>query len=267
MSELTRICVAGDWHGNTQWATSLIKAVSNDYLQDQPYPLFLQLGDFGIWPGLGGSKYREKVAKAINKAGAKLFFVDGNHENHPWLINRMDKHTISGYSEDDIRHGAVRCYYDSEFYWLPRSKTWTWHDRTWMALGGAESMDKAWRTPYEDWWPQEALTYEQIEMAKAKGHVDVMCTHDVPQSINPSYGHGINFPYEAFERSRQHSAKLEEVMDTCKPEYWMHGHLHMQYTKFAVKPWAKIRVDCLDMDGTAKNWCILNIKTMEWEPR
>lgn len=266
MSELTRICVAGDWHGNTAWATSLIRAVSNDYLADQPYPLFLQLGDFGIWPGLDGSKYREKIAKALNKTGAKLFFIDGNHEKHPWLYDRMEKHTVKGYAENDIIHGAVRCYHQTDFFWLPRGKRWDWHGRQWLALGGAVSVDRQWRTEGEDWWPTEAITDEQAQLAIAGGHADVMVTHDSPSSVFINFPRG-TWPHKEIFKAEQGRAKLQSVVDVVQPEYIMHGHMHMQFTKILTTNWGKMRVDCLDMDGTAQNWCILNIKTMEWESR
>lgn len=266
MSELTRICVAGDWHGNTAWATSLIKVVSNDYLSDQPYPLFLQLGDFGIWPGVGGSNYREKVSKAITKTGSKLFFIDGNHEKHPWLIDRAKKHTVQSCPEDDILHGAVRCYHDSEFYWLPRGKRWDWHGRKWLALGGATSLDRQWRVDGESWWKEEAITPEQVQFVIDGGHADVMVTHECPDMVNhshPNYG----FPQEDINKAKEHQKLLQKVVDEVKPEYLMHGHFHVQYTRTIDRSWGKVRVDGLDMDGTPRNWCILNIKTMEWEPR
>ena len=48
-----RIGVAGDWHGNTPWATRAIRKISALLPAGGPR-VIVHLGDFGIWPGPGG---------------------------------------------------------------------------------------------------------------------------------------------------------------------------------------------------------------------
>src|ERR1035441_83787 len=50
-----RIGVAGDWHGNTAWATRAIEKMARLLPETGPRGI-VHLGDFGIWPGPGRSE-------------------------------------------------------------------------------------------------------------------------------------------------------------------------------------------------------------------
>ncbi len=129
-----RVLAAGDWHGNREWALSVIKRVPQ-LLRDEQPRLVLHLGDFGIWPGTEGRRYLDAVSAVLTLVNAQLWFVDGNHEDFPQLA-RMADHTLA-----DGRI-AVR----SNIFHLPRGHRWKWHGRTWLACGGGVSLDKAART-------------------------------------------------------------------------------------------------------------------------
>ena len=75
-----RIVVAGDWHGNEEWAVSVIRRIPT-LLAGEDQRLILHLGDFGIWPGQAGQVYLDRVSHALAEADAELWFVDGNHED------------------------------------------------------------------------------------------------------------------------------------------------------------------------------------------
>src|SRR5262245_57852325 len=60
-----RIVVAGDWHGNIEWARYAIKAVSA-LLPDEPDRTILHCGDFGFDPASrAGRWYLYKVGQAL----------------------------------------------------------------------------------------------------------------------------------------------------------------------------------------------------------
>ena len=82
--EPRRILVAGDWHGNEDWALSVIRRVPS-MLAGEPRRLILQLGDFGIWPDRAGQHYLARVAALLAEVDAELWFIDGNHEDFPQL--------------------------------------------------------------------------------------------------------------------------------------------------------------------------------------
>ena len=79
-----RILVAGDWHGNREWAINVIRR-ADQLLAGQSTRLILHLGDFGIWPGLDGERYLAGVVWALKQVRAELWFVDGNHEDFSLL--------------------------------------------------------------------------------------------------------------------------------------------------------------------------------------
>jgi hypothetical protein len=50
-------------------------------------------------------------------------------------------------------------------------------------LGGAWSIDKDWRVPGESWWPEEELSYEQLDRAYqlyVKSKPQIVATHEAP---------------------------------------------------------------------------------------
>ena len=79
-----RIGVAGDWHGNTTWATRAVRKIAA-LLPADGTRVILHLGDFGIWPGSGGREYLSRLDAALAAADAELSFVDGNHEDFAQL--------------------------------------------------------------------------------------------------------------------------------------------------------------------------------------
>src|ERR1700722_6029730 len=67
-----RIVVAGDWHGNEEWAVSVIRRVPT-LLAAESQRLILHLGDFGIWPDKAGLVYLDQVSKVLAEVDAELW--------------------------------------------------------------------------------------------------------------------------------------------------------------------------------------------------
>jgi Calcineurin-like phosphoesterase len=144
-----RIVVAGDWHGDEEWAVSVIRRVPH-LLAGESQRVILHLGDFGIWPDRQGKMYLDRVSGALAEAGAELWFVDGNHEDFAQL-DKLD--------ENPGPDGRVTVV--PRVRHLPRGYRWNWHGLTWLACGGAVSLDRAVRTEGVDWWPEEEITAGQ----------------------------------------------------------------------------------------------------------
>lgn len=160
-----KIMVAGDWHGEWFWGCAAIR--QGCALLDDP-KVIVVLGDFGIgdWgvPGKG-RKFLDRIGAALEKEDAWLFFIDGNHEDFTYLDRRLPHGT------DGIVPLRER------LYWASRGSRWRWQGKTWLALGGAVSLDRKIRKEGRDWWAQEAITPEQAAHA-AQAPADVMITHD-----------------------------------------------------------------------------------------
>ena len=93
--EPRRILVAGDWHGNEDWAVSVIRRVPS-MLAGEPRRLILQLGDFGVWPDRVGQHYLTRISALLAEVDAELWFIDGNHEDFPQLARLASDRTPDG---------------------------------------------------------------------------------------------------------------------------------------------------------------------------
>ena len=71
---------------------------------------------------------------------------------------------------------------DEHIFHVLRGEIMTIDDKTFFCLGGAVSIDKAYRTPRISWWPEEEITYHDIDNAianleKVNNKVDYVITH------------------------------------------------------------------------------------------
>ena len=259
MTAPTRVLVAGDWHGATDWAVGVIEQLPK-LLPDEPHPLILHAGDFGVWPGLAGKMYLRAVHNALADVGATLWFVDGNHEDHARL-GQLWKRVYTGKPIGfplNIRNA------ESLIHWLPRGHRWTWHDRVWLALGGATSVDWKVRREGISWWPQEAITYRQGMDVMAAGKADVMLTHDCPDNVPMRLPDAPG--WWDMEAAEDHREKLGVIVDEVKPSWLIHGHYHLHHQTTVQRDYGPLHVTGLDQNGALRgNYQVLNVQTMEWE--
>ena len=208
-----RVLAAGDWHGNMTRAYGVIQSAG---IRD--IPVVLQLGDFGFWaPGADTDAYLDTVEKACAEFNVTLLWVDGNHECFPALyslpLNEIGVRPI----REHIHH-------------LPRGFRWNWHGRTWMALGGAHSVDKHMRKPGRSWWPEEFLSDADIDLAIAGGPVDIIAAHDCPDRVAiPGLAPDGFFPAEQIVYAEAHRWMVGQVVDATQPGVFLHGHYHVRY--------------------------------------
>jgi Calcineurin-like phosphoesterase len=254
-----RILVAGDWHGNTAWAVHVIKLAA-EVLDGEPAKTIVHLGDFGIWPGPPGWKYMAALTEATGAHGVEVCFVDGNHEDHDFLdIVREGKRQPDGSLHPPFSIAP-------DIWWLPRGYRWTWHGRTWLALGGGVSLDRAIRTEGKSWWPQEEITAEQAAQVIVDGGADVMVTHDCPSGVRHTFPPPPSFwdPRD-LARNDVHRQQLQLVVNAVQPKHLMHGHLHRSYQRTCDFGYGPVSVTGLDCDGgDGANWAVLDTRTMTW---
>jgi len=251
-----RILVAGDWHGNEEWAVSVIRRIPT-LLAGEDQRLILHLGDFGIWPDKAGQVYLDRVSQALAEADAELWFVDGNHEDFARLDQLDRKPGPDG-----------RVMVGPRIMHLPRGYRWTWHGLTWLACGGGVSLDRAVRTEGVDWWPQEEITTEQEIALSTSGHADVMVCHDCPSGVAHTFAHPPpEWAPEDLARNDAHRRRLQRIVDAVMPTYLMHGHLHRAYQRTCDFGYGPVNVTGLDADNRLRNFAALDVTTMRWEVR
>lgn len=185
--------IIGDVHGYKQELTALL------YSMPEHVTSAIQVGDMGV--GFGQSDYwHESLDDVLKSANAR--FIRGNHDN-PAVCK-----TMLGYIPDGRVEGHS------------------------MFIGGAWSIDCAWRTAGLTWWEDEECSIEQFDQLIDIYTVvrpKVMFTHDCPteaaielfQKRGLLLG-GIN---AKLEKTRTASA-LQAMYEIHQPDFWFHGHWH-----------------------------------------
>jgi predicted phosphodiesterase len=210
----TNLMLAGDWHGNLQWAEQVIR-----YAARHDVDTILQLGDFGYWVDDARTElYLSIIDAMLDEAGIRLFWLDGNHEDHTRTVEW----------QDPTRYPNVT--------YLGRGFRWQWWGKTWMSVGGAMSVDKRYRAEGVSWWPEEELTDADVAYAGRDGRVDVIVSHDCPRGVDiPGVGPDTkggtrgNWPPDILAEAQQHRDKLATICRATAPDWLFHGHYHIPY--------------------------------------
>ena len=197
MTDKKLVRLVGDIHGKIYDYRSyaLVTGVRGRQIVQPEYSV--QVGDFGI--GFFSPFWHEKEVE-WQKQHPQHRFIRGNHDD-PAKCK-----TMPGYIEDGTVEGDV------------------------MFVGGAWSIDYDWRTPGIDWWPDEELSYEELDKLITKfGQVKprVMITHDCPTEVAwemfLSKGLGLGDNKQIKTRTGE---ALQAMFDIHKPELWVYGHWH-----------------------------------------
>lgn len=258
MTEPTRVLIAGDWHGNLEWARAVLGQLPALMPEGPPWTI-LHVGDFGVWPGRVGDRYLAELGDCLRGMNARLLFVDGNHEDFEQLEwHRLNNHGL---------HMTPTPIGRGEIVWLPRGTRWKWHDRWWVAAGGAVSIDRAFRRAGRDWWPEEEISEADHERIAAPGRAEVMVCHDAPTSVPMSFG---QWPsgWDIADRARAdaHRDRLQAIVDEVQPSLLLHGHYHRYHDVTVPMSHGGVRVIGLDRDDSlAGNYRVLNVATMNLE--
>lgn len=187
----------------------------------------LHVGDFGLGPIW-------KRNPIENYDTEKHFFIRGNHD---------DLRTCQE-QPNYIKDGTVKN--------IPGTSD------SIMFVGGAWSIDWAYRTSGLTWWEDEELSYEELDRMISIYEVvrpKVMITHEAPEFLVHDFGVKI---FDVPSRTR---SAFEAMWKIHKPVLWICGHWHLEYdrvfegTRFIV-------LDCdswidLDLNGD----CRENIQT------
>lgn len=199
------ILIVGDTHGN--WGAL------NTLMQKKKPSLVIQCGDFGWWPRMEVKKHgqqKEWLLKGLKvPIGTEVLWVDGNHEDHDDIL-----------SMNPQEHEGILCY--PQVTYKPRGSTMVLPDgRVVLFFGGAESIDKAWRTPGLDWFPEEIPNVDEFNRAMSHDKVDIVISHTAPDYWVPDICRGDKFN----DPTRK---ALNSILTKYNPSLWYHGHWHKE---------------------------------------
>lgn len=224
-----RVMLAGDWHGNLDWAT-----VTFDAAAASACPVILQLGDFGLWPGRE-EQWLDQVEDLARTREVSLTWVDGNHEHHDWL--------------EGLGRGLVQLR--PHVTWASRGSRWAWSGVRFGALGGAVSVDRFLRRPGVNWWPQEMVSQSDVERL-GEEPLDVLATHASPMQLGPR----LRLPESIGRDVRTVSDLVAEAARRTGARLVVHGHHHVRHSSET----GSYRVEGLARDGQPGSWAVLDLE-------
>lgn len=207
-----RILLVGDCHGNDVFFEKACRTAAANDCQT-----LISLGDWGYWPHYeSGRGYIKWCSDKLEQNDLLGYWLPGNHENWAQLIEL--------YGTDPNRKHQMA----NRLWYLPRGYRWTWDGISFMAVGGAYSIDKAYRVYGQSWWPEETLTDADVVAASRAGDVDIMLTHDAPDgSTIPCL---VGQDPERYPESQRNRERLRQITDKVQPRMLVHGHYHQRYT-------------------------------------
>lgn len=234
-----RLLIAGDTHGDCSHVITLL-----DNALNKGCSRVFVVGDFGAWEHMAdGREFFDDVNRHAKRRQIPVYFLDGNHDKSS-LVEEL-------YSFDQTWDGFYTCR--PWLYYAPRGHWWKWGATTFVAFGGAYSVDKGWRVAQEIhdgehhgkdmsgtlWFPEEEMTDDEMDahiqrlLAEGKDQVDVMLTHDKPRSSVPGWNR------KDFPECHPNQDRIQRAVRAFKPTYLFHGHLHW---------WYRMEIRCGDGD-------------------
>ena len=209
---MNRIFITGDTHGSLE-----LKRLSN-----KNFPLAKTLtkedvviicGDAGfMWNSSNETKYWDDWAE---DRPFTIISVFGNHSNYDAL------RAIPITEWQGAKVHAVRPH----VMYIENGEIFTLNNKTFFCMGGARSIDKAYRIEGKSWWPEEIASYQEMEhginnLEKYNFNVDYILAHCAPNHIVD-----ILYPYE-----NQHdtmTSYLEHVCQRTIFNKFFCGHYHV----------------------------------------
>jgi hypothetical protein len=157
------VALVGDLEGDREWAVGRLRALG----ERGDVSVACQLGDFRLGMGADPDGYLAAIESVCAEFGLTLLCIGGNHEN--WAL-------LDQWWADPPRPMEVSPHVS----FLPRGHRWELGGRSFVALGGAPSINVHTLTEGVDWWPTEVISESDVGTTIAGGYADVMLTHDSP---------------------------------------------------------------------------------------
>lgn len=246
------IGVAGDWHGDTWAARAALNAFARENITT-----VVHVGDFGFGFGQSGAIFIRKVQDTLRRLGMTIFIAPGNHEDY-----------VRIHAKPVREDGWIE--YTKNILVAPRGHRWTFGERSFVFLGGANSIDREWRTPGVSWWEEEQISLGDVFRTVDGGHADIMVTHDCPLGVPLPLGNAMMWTEEGLQYATGSRVMLRQAVDGVKPELLLHGHYHIFHDTYSTLNDGLtdyiIRAVGLDMNGHPNNIATLRLGDLKLTP-
>ena len=208
--------IIGDIHGNSDPLLYWADCYKHDIL--------IIAGDAGL---LFGNFNNTEICNIFKKQfpQKKVLIVPGNHEDYD-QIYALPQTTV---------FGAKAYKLSNNFYYIDRGEILSINNKTFLCIGGADSIDKLWRLDYmrdnpgsKIWWQQEQITQPDIDnalrnCAKYNYKVDYVISHEVPIRVKAEILHNFNYS------SANSATLLWDLANQIEFSMWYCGHLHLSW--------------------------------------
>ncbi|MGN6107395.1 MAG: metallophosphoesterase family protein [Kofleriaceae bacterium] len=218
----------GDAHGDLDFVERAARRAAQDGAE------IIQVGDWGfIWPGANQVRALSRTLVLAGEIEARppptMRWVDGNHDEHP----RLREACYRDADTDFMTYVAPRdrgVELAAGVIYQPRASTHVDEDGTrFLFVGGAPSIDRAFRVRGRSWWPEEIISEDEFERALAvEGPVHVLVTHDAA-AFPPGFGPKGDPEFQTL--SQRSMEMIAALVARHRPQLHVHGHWHHRYTR------------------------------------
>jgi 3',5'-cyclic AMP phosphodiesterase CpdA len=252
-SDAQKIGVVGDTHGDMGHLLQAAKTFA-----DRGVTTLLQLGDFGfIWPGQNWNVTLDRLDRRLARLGSTIYFLLGNHDPYPL----MNEFSVGSDGLQWVR-GNLAC--------IPRGwGTVIGNKYTFAALGGANSIDRQFRIPGRDWWPEEQIT--ETDLARlGDDDSDVLAGHEAPLFV-PSLDRHLTtlprWPAEADSYANESRRMFHRAVLQTRPQLTLGAHYHHFIDETVTFSDGEVEFPCrvvvLDKNGPGVSLAILHTRTLD----
>ena len=236
---MSKILLVGDTHGSYNELYLIYKTAQKNEVE-----AIVQLGDFGFGWDIHNKTNQCNWSRVIStqyyqKYKIPLYWIDGNHEN----FDRLEKIPLDENGYREIFPGVIH---------LSRGSKIKFGETTFLALGGAYSVDKNGRKIGKSWWEQETITDEDVDRAIKAGPADILLTHDIPFGVEEEESlidHISHYGQHAIIGSQANERRVSQVLESCGARKVFHGHLHRRYAKVMDSGVMVVGLNCQDTGG------------------
>lgn len=210
-NSVKNVLIVGDVHGNFGKLNQLVN-------RHRPN-MVLCAGDFGFFPKWHGQSYLDNAGRvkiqdqySTFTGMTPVYWCDGNHEDFG-AIKDLNVEKSPYFMMDFYERTG------SHIYYMKRGSVLTLEDgRNILFIGGAFSIDRAWRELGKSYWLEEVLTENDIKDLPDM-EIFAVISHTAPTDFK------FHLPLgkEIVDPSRD---ILQKVFDKYRPRKWFFGHFH-----------------------------------------
>ncbi len=213
------IYIFGDTHG--------VAEIEKIFLPHSHYKkgdFIIICGDFGVLWNDKIDAQESTLIRALQTLPCTILFIDGNHEN----FNRLAK-----LPKRERFGGIVGEYIKDKCYHLRRGEIYRIAGKNIFTMGGAKSVDCAYRKRNVSWWAGENITAPQVKcalrnLAHFKDKIDIVITHTCPSSFLPHIDKHLALDFRVEDSN---SVWLEVLLQKIALNQsgrieWFFGHWH-----------------------------------------